>query len=112
MELVCHFIDDSEDPPEVRQGACELLREVWGNREECDKLLTRHAKHWHLDRLALVDRNILRLAVSEMLGLKLSPKIVITEALQLAREFSTGESPRFVNGVLDAVAREIATETA
>ena len=112
LELVGRFIDDSEDTVEVRQGASELLREAWDNREESDKLLTRHAKHWHMDRLALVDRNILRLAVSEMLGLKLSHKIVITEALQLAHEFSTAESPRFINGVLDAVAREIATETA
>jgi N utilization substance protein B len=112
LELVGRFIDDSEDTVEVRQWATELLREAWDNREESDKLLTRHAKHWHMDRLALVDRNILRLAVSEMLGLKLSHKIVITEALQLAHEFSTAESPRFINGVLDAVAREIATETA
>lgn len=107
LDLIYQFIDDSDELPEIRQAARLMLREAWDNRAECDKLLTRHAKHWNLDRLALVDRNILRLAVTEMLALKIDPRAVIMEALQLAREFSTAESPRFVNGVLDAVAREI-----
>ncbi len=111
MDLVYQFIDESDEAPEIRQAASKMLRDAWDNREESDKLLTRHAKHWNLDRLALVDRNILRLGVSELLALNLSHKIIITEALQLAREFSTSESPRFVNGVLDAVAKEIANET-
>jgi N utilization substance protein B len=111
LDLVYQFIDESDEAPEIRQAASKMLRDAWDNREESDKLLTRHAKHWNLDRLALVDRNILRLGVSELLALNLSHKIIITEALQLAREFSTSESPRFVNGVLDAVAKEIANET-
>ncbi len=109
--MVEQFIADSEEGEEIRRDASAMLRAAWENRAEADKLLTRHAKHWNLDRLALVDRNILRLAASEMLSLKLSPSIVITEALYLAREFSTAESPRFINGVLDAVAKEIAGET-
>ena len=107
LDLIYDFIDASEELPEICEAARMVLRDAWDNRAECDKLLTRHAKHWNLDRLALVDRNILRLAVTEMLALKTDPKAVIAEALLLAREFSTAESPRFVNGVLDAVAREI-----
>jgi N utilization substance protein B len=111
MDVVLAFIDDSDDAPEALQMAKDLLKQTWDNRPECDRLLALHAKHWQLGRLAMVDRNILRLGVAEMLALTLSPKIVISEALQLAREFSTAESPRFVNGVLDAVAKEIAKET-
>ena len=111
LDLIYQFIDDCDELPEIRKAARLILREAWDHREECDKLLTRHAKHWNLDRLALVDRNILRLAVTDMLALKTDPRVVIVEALQLAREFSTAESPRFVNGVLDAVAREIIKET-
>ncbi len=111
LDLIYDFIDNSEELPEICEAGRMLLRDAWDNRPECDKLLTRHAKHWNLDRLALVDRNILRLAATEMLALKTDPRVVIQEALQLAREFSTAESPRFVNGVLDAVAREIIKET-
>jgi len=67
-----------------------------------------HARHWELSRLALVDRNILRLGVCELRRGRTPLKVVISEALRLAQEFSTAESPRFVNGVLDAVAKEIA----
>lgn len=112
LEGVYAFIKDSDDDIEVRVSAAQLLRDAWDSRAEADRLLTRHAKRWELSRLALVDRNILRLGVCELLALKLSHKIIISEALRLAREFSTAESPRFVNGVLDAVAKEIAKETA
>jgi len=76
--------------------------------DDIDDLLVRHARHWELSRLALVDRNILRLGVCELRRGRTPLKVVISEALRLAQEFSTAESPRFVNGVLDAVAKEIA----
>jgi N utilization substance protein B len=107
MDLVRQFIDDSDEQPPALAAAHQLLAEAYAHRGDCDELLTRHAKHWDLSRLAMVDRNILRLAVSELRGRQTPPKVVITEAIQLAREFSTSESPRFVNGVLDAVMREI-----
>ena len=80
------------------------------DREYCDAILGRYAINWELPRLALVDRNILRLAVAEMRRRRTPYKGAITEAIKLAQEFSTAESPRFVNGVLDAVAREIVAE--
>jgi N utilization substance protein B len=106
-DLVAQFIDDSQDPPETRAAARKLLSEAEAARDESDRTLTRHAKHWDLSRLALVDRNILRLAVAEMRGGQTPPKVVITEAIRLASEFSSGESPRFVNGILDAVMKEM-----
>ena len=105
--LVHEFIDDSRESPEVLQAAHGLVNAAYEDRPECDRLLARHARHWDLGRLALVDRNILRLATHEMRSGKAPPKVVITEAIRLAREFSTAESPRFVNGVLDAIAKEL-----
>jgi len=111
LDLIYAFIEDSQDPPETVAAARTLLRDAWDDRDACDKLLAAHATHWDLARLAMVDRNILRLAVHELLTLTLAPGIVITEALRLAREFSSTESPRFINGVLDAIAKDIAKTT-
>lgn len=106
-ELVGQFIDDSrEDEQTLRQGR-ELLDQVLQDKDNCDAMLLKYARNWELPRLALVDRNILRLAVAEMRLRRTPRKVAITEAIKLAQEFSTAESPRFVNGVLDAVAREI-----
>jgi len=80
----------------------ELLGGAYGQVDRCDGVLKNHCHHWDLGRLALVDRGILRLAVHELLSGQTPAKVVITEALKLAREFSTAESPRFVNGVLDS----------
>jgi N utilization substance protein B len=101
------FIADSKEPLAVARAAQDLMRGAWDDREACDALLSRHARHWQLSRLALVDRNILRLAVFELRTDRAPFKVVVSEAIRLAREFSSAESPRFINGVLDAVAREL-----
>jgi N utilization substance protein B len=106
-QLVHEFIDDSHEAQDVLEAAHALVKATYEDRVECDRLLARHARHWDLGRLALVDRNILRLATHELRFAKAPPKVVITEAIRLAREFSTAESPRFVNGVLDAIAKEL-----
>ena len=106
-ELLVAFIDDSRESPEALAGARRLMDEAHADWAACDEILARHARHWELPRLALVDRNILRLAAHELRYGKAPPKVVITEAIRLAREFSTADSPRFINGVLDAVAREV-----
>ncbi|MGC9453437.1 MAG: transcription antitermination factor NusB [Phycisphaerae bacterium] len=107
MEPVEQFIDDARDGLTITHTAKQLTRSAFEGRDACDEILARHARNWDVRRLAVVDRNILRLAVHE-LRLGTTPyKVVITEAVRLAKEFSTAESPRFVNGVLDAVAREL-----
>jgi len=75
---------------------------------EIDSMIERHAEHWRVDRMAAVDRNILRLGVAELLRYAETPRpVVINEALEIARRFSAPESVQFINGVLDSVAREL-----
>ena len=75
---------------------------------EIDPMIERHAEHWRMERMAAVDRNILRLGVAELLGYPETPRpVVINEALEIARRFSAPESVQFINGVLDSVAREL-----
>jgi len=111
MEMAIGFVRDSRQSRETVAAAEELLGEAFAAQDESDVVLRRHARHWELSRLALVDRNILRLAVHEMLSGCTPPKVAITEALRLAQEFSTGESARFVNGILDAVYSQIKADT-
>jgi N utilization substance protein B len=106
-ELVREFIDDSTEDGQTIQAAHDLARDAFADWPACDQFLVRHARHWDLGRLAMVDRNILRLAAHELLSARAPQKVVITEAIRLAREFSSAESPRFINGILDAVAKEI-----
>jgi len=106
-DLVISFMEDSRETPETVAMAKQFLEQAFADREACDVLLARHARHWDLSRLALVDRNILRLATSELRDGETPFKAVISEAIALAKEFSSAESPRFVNGVLDAIAREL-----
>lgn len=73
--------------------------------EEIDGQITKHAEHWRIERMPAVDRNILRLAVYEMLHTDTPAPVLIDEALELARRFSGKDSVHFVNGVLDAVHR-------
>ena len=106
-DTVEEFLTDSREPVETVAAARELLRAAFADIAECDAILVRYARHWELSRLALVDRNILRQATYELRTDRAPFKVVITEALRLAEEFSTAESSRFINGVLDAVAKEI-----
>ena len=101
---------DDENPahPQPDEFAEELFRGVTGEIAAVDESITKHAEHWKLQRMPSVDRNILRLAVYEILRTETPPAVVIDEALELARQFSGEESVHFVNGVLDAVRKEAA----
>lgn len=106
-DLVEQFLVESEETPPTVAAARLAMDGAWEDHPRIDEMLTRHARRWNLSRLALVDRNILRLCVHELTGGATPVKVVISEALKLAEEFSSAESPRFINGVLDAVAKEI-----
>lgn len=84
----------------------QLVRGTVAQIIEIDERITKHAEHWRIERMPAVDRNILRLAVYEMLHTDTPAPILIDEALELAHRFSGKESVHFVNGVLDAVHRE------
>ena len=92
----------------VRGFSDDLFRIACERREEIDKLIEQSAEHWRMERMAAVDRNLLRASVAEFLGFPKTPKaVVINEALEIARRYSTPESVQFINGVLDSVAREL-----
>jgi N utilization substance protein B len=84
-----------------------LFRGVLESRAGLDDRIARHAEHWRIERMPVVDRNILRMAVCEMVELNTPPAVAIDEAIELARRFSNEEAAQFVNGVLDAVRRAL-----
>ena len=93
---------------EVRGFADDLFRVATDRVAEIDKLIEKHAEHWRMDRMAAVDRNLLRAAVAELMSYPDTPRaVVINEALEIARKFSSPESVHFVNGVLDSVGKEL-----
>ncbi len=105
MELALGFIRDSNDPVEVVELAERMTVRAWAHRPYADQAISKRSQHWIITRMPVVDRNILRLAAWELVSGNAPPKVVINEAVRLAKEFSTAESPRFINGVLDALAK-------
>ena len=92
----------------VRLFADPLIRCALEHRDEADAIISKHAKNWDLHRIAAVDRNILRLAICEMLHRDDIPPVVsINEAVDIAKKFSTQDSGKFVNGILDKVKSEL-----
>jgi N utilization substance protein B len=101
------------EPAEFRAFAEDLLLGTIEALAKIDPLIAEHAEHWRLPRMAAVDRAILRLAVFQLLDRRDTPPgVVINEALELARLFSTEEAVGFVNGVLDAIYRSLRDEEA
>ena len=97
-----------ESDLEVRGFAEDLYRSATVRAEEIDELISKHLVKWRIERMPGVDRNVLRLAAAEMLAFKSTPfPIVINEALEIARRYSAPESVGFLNGVLDAMAKEL-----
>jgi transcription antitermination protein NusB len=100
-------VDDS-----TRGFADDLFRIATDNSQshpaEIDVMIQKHAANWRLERMAAVDRNLLRAAVAEMLGFPQTPRpVVINESLEIARKFSSPESVNFINGVLDSIAKDL-----
>ena len=94
--------------PEVQGFADDIFRVAQDRAAEIDKLIENHAENWRMDRMAAVDRNILRAAVAELLGFSNTPRaVVINEAIEIARRFSAQESPQFINGILDSIKKEL-----
>ena len=93
---------------DTRRFADDIVRGVTTSHGAIDEIIVRVTEHWDLERMAVVDRNILRLAVYE-LGWReeTPPKVVINEAIEIAKKFGTRESSRFINGILDRVHREL-----
>jgi transcription antitermination protein NusB len=103
------FWDSAADvEPETRGFAEDIYRIATTRSEEIDQLIEAHAQNWRIERMAVVDRNLLRTAVAEMLGYPNTPAaIIINESLDIGRRYAAPESVPFLNGILDAIARDL-----
>jgi N utilization substance protein B len=102
------FFANQKADAEVERFACDLFEGAVNDLDRLDLLVRQHADNWRLERMAAVDRNILRVALYELLHhLETPAAAVINEALEIARRFSTGDSVEFVNGVLDGIRKEL-----
>jgi N utilization substance protein B len=97
----------AEEHPQRDVFASSLVQGTVEHLAEIDSQITKHAEHWRMERMPAVDRNILRLAVYEMIHAGTPAAVSIDEALELARKFSSEDSVQFLNGVLDAVHRAL-----
>ncbi len=100
------YSEESENRPKPDKFMEELARGTVTNAARIDKQIEEKSQHWRLERMPVVDRNILRLAIYELTMNSLPAPVIIDEALELARQFAGDESVSFINGVLDAVHRE------
>jgi N utilization substance protein B len=106
--IVATFLVPQQVDADVESFARSLFEGAVCAREELDQRVREHAEHWRLERMAAVDRNILRLALYELLHHpETPPAVVINEALEIARRFSDKDSVDFVNGVLDAIRKAL-----
>ncbi len=105
-DVAAHF----EMPEAAKAFARELVCGVAAEAEAIDERLRSAARNWRLERMAVVDRNVLRLATYELLQTQTPLAVVLDEAVQMARRFGGDPSPAFVNGVLDGVARAVRGE--
>lgn len=117
MQALCHWDvhgDESEEllgeflmAREATSGAVSYATKVvqlyWSRRGEIDAEIAGMSRNWDLSRISAVERNILRVAVAEMSASLAPPKVVINEAIEIGREYGGEASPRFINGILDAI---------
>ena len=98
-----HRLDD-----DAHAFARRLVHGTKAHQAKIDQVIEQFAEHWHLDRMSVVDRNILRVAIFELLWPpSVPPKVAINEAIEIGKKFGTQESSRFINGILDRVHKEL-----
>ena len=101
------IFDDLAVGPEERQIATLLIHTLGKQRGDIDRQLTEVTTNWRLERLGVIERSVLRLAAAELLRAETPPRVVLREAIRLAERYGNPDSARFVNGVLDALARKL-----
>jgi len=93
---------------ELKEFSQEIVQGVCKHREEIDALIEKHSKHWRLKRMPIVDKNILRSAIFELMFCPDTPvKVIINEAIELWKKFSSEKSSPFINGILDKVSHQV-----
>ena len=111
LEFLGEFFIENTGDDSIRKLASDWTRGTWENLAQCDELIVSSTIKWRLSRLSAVDKSILRLAVYQLKFCPdIPPRVVINEAIELAKKFSTAQSSAFVNGVLDAVLKKLETQ--
>lgn len=100
------------DDPNAMKFFNHLMQSIVRNREEIDRYIAKHTFNWDMSRIAIIDKNILRMALAEILYCEdIPPKVSINEAIEIAKKFSsTDKSSKFVNGILDAIFNDMKAE--
>jgi transcription antitermination factor NusB len=102
--LFVSYLESNPQPQEVIDFSKKLVEGALANQKPIEEFLVKYVKNWNISRMAIIDRNILRIACFEMLYLDdVPPKVAINEAIELAKRFGDMDSPRFVNGILDKI---------
>ena len=110
LDDTCNFMMDSNNSPseEVLKYGKQLSNLIFMHAVEIDKLIISRSKNWDFDRITLIDKLILRMALAEMMYVdEVPPKVSIAEGVEIAKQFSTEDSSSFINGILDSVYNEI-----
>ena len=108
LDFLGGFFADTDADENIAKQAVEWTKGTWEHLARCDELIITSTIKWQFARLSPVDKSILRLAVYQLTCCEdIPPKVVINEAIELAKKFSTDKSPGFVNGVLDAILRKL-----
>jgi transcription antitermination protein NusB len=111
-EMARQAAAETDDPAVVREEALPIAQAAWDQRAVADRWVERVAPDWPTHRQPPVDRNVLRLATWELLNTKTPPKVVIDEAIEMAKHFSTQQAASFVNAVMDTIVKEHQSLTA
>ena len=107
-DVLQRFWESRSVPEEMREFAQSLVLGTAENRERIDGEIAAVAEHWRLERMAVVDRNVLRMAIFELIGEpETPPAVVIDEAIEIARKYGSEDSAPFINGILDSIRRRV-----
>ena len=91
---------------ETKDWAAQLAQGTYKEKDQLDEVIKKYAIDWEIDRIHLIDKNLLRLGIYEMVHLKTEKNIVIDEIINIAKKYSSDEAPKFINGVLDQVSKK------
>ena len=109
-EMLSDFWEGNAEDDEVKEFTYNIVRTALKNREKIDETIQKAAEHWSLERMASIDRNILRAAACELLyRTDIPPSVVINEAIEVAKKYSTEDSAPFINGILDKIAHGLSS---
>ena len=105
------FWESNDSQPDVQSFSEDILNNIFDHKKEIDARLEKYSDNWTLSRMTVIDRNLLRMAASELMySNAVPPKVAIDEAVEIAKKFGSEDSPNFINGVLDRLLKELKPE--